>query len=704
MSLNEPWLDRARACAYTRPALTALGTQLPADDGELDRLLGLAVAGREAAAFTHLLLGALGAGRSVTARHLPEGAALFPEPGVLAACALRLKGDVGTALVEAVRLGRMGNEREAVGLLLAGIWGQRQKPEPILSPGVIACARTLARDARGNIWAQQCLLALAELTGNESLFAVLRDLNGEGDPQMARELQAALAMAADLPVLECVPDKAGREISSGFTMRRAVARIGRNDPCPCGSGKKYKQCCLEKDQERLQHSSEVEGLTQEELEADLERHLTLRHIQDMRSYQLARLDPLKLSPHLHAPVITRLVRFEELDRVAEFFEAIGFRPELGAAWEESLFYAKQKGRRDMLRRLLAVGPPDKATEAHDFETKLLLEEDPGKQLALLDAETLQGLREESERGPLRFVDIAYALLDGAHAPLGILFTRGLLATASFFDAITLLETLQKARDRLELPPDDPAEDLLDRWFAEASKTDSSTSEKLSVAKQRLAEKSEEIRELRQSLELARVEMKNRQAPATPLPTAAAPPTPVLTPAPAAPAVEDRVLGDLRQKVDYLRNSLRERHAERNQLRRELEDTRATLAALQQNPPSSVGPTTSTTAGEPEDELLLEADSLGTQPVRVIHFPRRFPETLQGFPRQVAQAALVLLGRLAAGDPSAFTGTKRLRANRSILRQRLAGDYRLLFGLESDVLTVHDLIHRRDLERRIKTLT
>ena len=22
------------------------------------------------------------------------------------------------------------------------------------------------------------------------------------------------------------------------------AKIGRNDPCPCGSGKKYKKCCL----------------------------------------------------------------------------------------------------------------------------------------------------------------------------------------------------------------------------------------------------------------------------------------------------------------------------------------------------------------------------------------------------------------------------------------------------------------------------
>jgi preprotein translocase subunit SecA len=26
-------------------------------------------------------------------------------------------------------------------------------------------------------------------------------------------------------------------------IRRASERIGRNDPCPCGSGKKYKQCC-----------------------------------------------------------------------------------------------------------------------------------------------------------------------------------------------------------------------------------------------------------------------------------------------------------------------------------------------------------------------------------------------------------------------------------------------------------------------------
>ena len=23
------------------------------------------------------------------------------------------------------------------------------------------------------------------------------------------------------------------------------AKVGRNEPCPCGSGKKYKKCCLQ---------------------------------------------------------------------------------------------------------------------------------------------------------------------------------------------------------------------------------------------------------------------------------------------------------------------------------------------------------------------------------------------------------------------------------------------------------------------------
>jgi len=38
-----------------------------------------------------------------------------------------------------------------------------------------------------------------------------------------------------------------RVVRSGPAPRKSAGpKVGRNDPCPCGSGKKYKQCCLNK--------------------------------------------------------------------------------------------------------------------------------------------------------------------------------------------------------------------------------------------------------------------------------------------------------------------------------------------------------------------------------------------------------------------------------------------------------------------------
>jgi uncharacterized protein YchJ len=31
------------------------------------------------------------------------------------------------------------------------------------------------------------------------------------------------------------------------TIRNEAAKVGRNDPCPCGSGRKYKKCCAKAD-------------------------------------------------------------------------------------------------------------------------------------------------------------------------------------------------------------------------------------------------------------------------------------------------------------------------------------------------------------------------------------------------------------------------------------------------------------------------
>ena len=34
-----------------------------------------------------------------------------------------------------------------------------------------------------------------------------------------------------------------------FTEQARSKKIGDNDPCPCGSGKKYKKCCKSKDKQ-----------------------------------------------------------------------------------------------------------------------------------------------------------------------------------------------------------------------------------------------------------------------------------------------------------------------------------------------------------------------------------------------------------------------------------------------------------------------
>jgi preprotein translocase subunit SecA len=34
------------------------------------------------------------------------------------------------------------------------------------------------------------------------------------------------------------------EAKKAEPIRNRQAKVGRNDPCPCGSGKKYKNCCM----------------------------------------------------------------------------------------------------------------------------------------------------------------------------------------------------------------------------------------------------------------------------------------------------------------------------------------------------------------------------------------------------------------------------------------------------------------------------
>lgn len=73
--------------------------------------------------------------------------------------------------------------------------------------------------------------------------AARRQMLAEAKEEEARQKAMQLSRSEDL---EAAPEEQSplQQISGQKQMPAdAGVKVGRNDPCPCGSGKKYKQCC-----------------------------------------------------------------------------------------------------------------------------------------------------------------------------------------------------------------------------------------------------------------------------------------------------------------------------------------------------------------------------------------------------------------------------------------------------------------------------
>jgi preprotein translocase subunit SecA len=67
----------------------------------------------------------------------------------------------------------------------------------------------------------------------------LKEEDAEQYISRSQNRAAASASGGDVPQAANVPEREKRQ----ETVRRSGEKVGRNDPCPCGSGKKYKNCC-----------------------------------------------------------------------------------------------------------------------------------------------------------------------------------------------------------------------------------------------------------------------------------------------------------------------------------------------------------------------------------------------------------------------------------------------------------------------------
>ena len=67
-----------------------------------------------------------------------------------------------------------------------------------------------------------------------------KDVIGTGESRKDEfDEEAVMSGGQDVPAGAIVPEREHKQ----QTVRRDAPKVGRNDPCPCGSGKKYKHCC-----------------------------------------------------------------------------------------------------------------------------------------------------------------------------------------------------------------------------------------------------------------------------------------------------------------------------------------------------------------------------------------------------------------------------------------------------------------------------
>src|SRR5688500_14496581 len=64
----------------------------------------------------------------------------------------------------------------------------------------------------------------------------------KAEPVGAFAAPRASAAPAGFPLRPSAPPRVGGDDAPVHTVRRDEPKVGRNDPCPCGSGKKYKKC------------------------------------------------------------------------------------------------------------------------------------------------------------------------------------------------------------------------------------------------------------------------------------------------------------------------------------------------------------------------------------------------------------------------------------------------------------------------------
>jgi len=496
------------------------------------------------------------------------------------------------------------------------------------------------------------------------------------------------------PLMSALPED-GRVEGDGQPLE-AEARVGRNDACPCGSGKKFKKCCEGKAPVAAPAApgAKAEG----KRPGRLPRPLTPEALLNVRAADLVAFDPAGRSTDELALLFREAMArrlWSTAERAVEAHAPLVEPQRLDDLRVELMDVAAGARQKEFVLRLRDRLAPDLREQVElevDLVARLI---PPGADLLALEAAARQAV--EEEEAPFAS-ELARLLLP--HLPAtGLLLARGALHPARVAESDGLLDEIEFARDRLLVPASDPWATLFDRMTGRGRRQGKLVRlpGAASIADEEEDEQDEEeetTEALRERLRMQAAHIAELEADLAKARAAAPAEKRKRTAAPRASAAQ---LAKLKEKNEKLEAVIEEGKEERRQLRDELEALREAQAATPAEPRADDAP------AEAEDPAEGEAmPALATRPTLLPVFSDVAARRLAEADRTLARTSLRVVLGLASGDPSVWGQAKRLQA-RDVMSARAGIHFRVLFRVNDERLDVLTIINRKELDATLRKL-
>ena len=631
-------------------------------------------------------------------------------------------GDRFALLVHLLNAQTLPPAHELLCIRIAGELAPAGEPPPELARAVRRFARRW--DAR---YGESAVVDAVTATGDAVACELVGATPLAFDHPTRRRWRAEVAAALKCSVADLVATSEGAASLGTQPVRRELPKVGRNEPCPCGSGQKFKKCCEGKPV-RLQvaFAEDLQSARRDRILALSSRELWQRPVGELLAAPLELLDA--------GQRMVLLRRFAALRWWPEALAVAAVRRplETDVDWDElnqelldSLLAA---GERELSERVVGVIKAPLQPSCR-FELDLL-------RGALDDAAVVahveEVVRSEDVNG---LIELAVVLL--LRRPLlGLVVARAAMRTERPLDNETLVEVIADARGELMMAGEDPAaqwlqvqEDLEDLGFdlelddeagdlegepfamppplrkagwarGAGAGAGSNAAPRPGAAGRETADAARKAADAREADALNRA-LAAATARAQELDAKVERMQAELAERPGARGSANEWEGRtrvLRRSVEALQVDLRERNDERASLRRRVGELEG---RLQRSANGDAGPTPQAVSSEHAPEL--RDDGPAPHPIVVPVFEARAAESLRALPAPVARGALRVVAELAAGRGPAWREAKPLEGADGLWSARVGIHYRVLFRRDAESLFVLELVSREGHDAALRHL-